>query len=53
MIYKNKHIFKELVTHLTIILSKDQKKSAINLFLIMLVGMFLEILLLNNCANDF
>lgn len=48
MIYKNKHIFSELVTHLTIILSKDQKKSAINLFLIMLVGMFLEILLLNN-----
>ena len=45
---KKNNIFYELFSYLKIILNKKQKNSALKLFFIMLVGMFLEILLLNN-----
>jgi len=45
---RKNNIFYELFSYLKIILNKEQKNSALKLFLIMLVGMSLEILLLNN-----
>lgn len=45
---RKNNIFYELFSYLKIILNKEQKNSALKLFLIMLIGMSLEILLLNN-----
>lgn len=47
MIKKN-NIAKNLIIYLKVILNKNQKKTGINLLLIMVVGMLFEILLLNN-----
>tara|TARA_A100000164_G_scaffold381239_1_gene431928 strand:+ start:4629 stop:6371 length:1743 start_codon:yes stop_codon:yes gene_type:complete len=44
----NNNILKKLFDSLKIILNKQQKRSALNLFFIMVIGMILEILLLNN-----
>ena len=44
----NNNILKKLFDSLKIIFNKQQKRSALNLFFIMVIGMILEILLLNN-----
>ncbi len=45
---KKNNFIRELIVHLNVILSKEQKKSAIFILSIMTIGMFFEILLLNN-----
>ena len=44
----NRNVYSELVPYLNKILSNYQKRSALGLLILMIIGMILEIFLLNN-----